>query len=230
MNNNENEVGLTPRNMERAWTVLHGDAWDEAEARDGQEHAGLGIMPPERKDRMFGILSSVADGEEMKPWHGVWRYSHASGSADTAIVGLNLLLSWGWAIVVWVKHGGRSVAADPREAYVDGLNEGHERAVQELPDEMRNAREMLAGREEAAERALAAYMPMLRLRADVGNFTHQLLAIEASDELPDNVKRSLEQIHRVAADMRRRMDEEFAKSPYAVDAQAQADAAPPAAG
>lgn len=124
---------------------------------------------------LYGLIDSVGDDEKLRPWHGVWRYDYATNRADTAVVGLNVLLALAWRLWGWIKNGGLQVASDPRQAFVDGLNAGHSRAVSEMPAEMQNLRQMAIGQMRTAESVVLRHRALIQVRADIDAF---LLNIE----------------------------------------------------
>lgn len=171
-------------------------------------HVGFGLDTGYRS-RFFGLIQEIPEGSEIPAWHGVWRYNHAQECATTAIVGLNLLLALAWRLIGWVKSGGLRVAADPRQAFVDGLNAGHEAAVNELPEEVRQMRDMALAKEEAAHRALQQYGPMLRLRSDFQVFIDNLNRMQRPSS--ETGAALVDHLQKVAAELKLRMDSAYGK-------------------
>lgn len=70
------------------------------------------------------ISKEVREGELLPAWYGVaWR----RWDANTAIcypVPLNVLCAWCRGVLIWLKHGGRIVPSNSREAYAQGLRDG----------------------------------------------------------------------------------------------------------
>ena len=193
---------------------------EELEERAANEHAGFGLEPWQPGPRLFGLLNEIGEGEEIPAWHGVWRYDHARQAASTAVLGLNLILALAFRLLCWAKHGGLRVSADPRQAFVDGLNAGHEAAVRELPEEVRNMRDIALAQGEAADRALRQYGPMLRLRGDFANFTDNLLKMKRPDSEVGGAL--VDHLQNVANVLKRRMDEAYAQQGYPATGDAQA--------
>lgn len=116
------------------------------DAAEAEQDSGIGAT------FFFGLFGTTHDCQSIPAWHGVWRYNHGDQSVSTAFVGLNLILSVLWCAVKWVKLGGMNVAADPRQAFVDGLNKGHEIAVSELPVEVQNQYDIALAAKAACDR------------------------------------------------------------------------------
>lgn len=155
---------------------------------------------------LFGLITEIPEGAEIPAWHGIWRFDYGTSRASTAIVGLNLLLALVFRLLGWVKHGGLRVSADPRQAFVDGLNAGHEAAVNELPDELRELREMTLAKAEAADKALQHYGPLLRLRNDFTSFLANLEQLKAGQIPQSDEENLIQHLQSVAKLLRQRMD------------------------
>ena len=69
------------------------------------------------------IAKEVREGEMLPAWYGLARRRWDSNTAICYPIPLNVLYAWGYALLVWLKHGGRWVPVNPREAYAQGLRD-----------------------------------------------------------------------------------------------------------
>lgn len=133
----------------------------------------------------FGLLKATAkvpQGAMIPAWHGVWAFDHASEEASTMLMPFNLLAVLAFGVVKFFKLGGLRVAADPRQAFVDGMNQGHELAVEELPDEMRNMREQMLGNLSVLDALIQRARRAITIGKVATNLTEQLREYKAADD------------------------------------------------
>lgn len=190
-----------------------------------QAPTSIGQVNPGVQYGFLHLTATVPDGANIPSWHGVWMYDHASQQAHTSVVVLNVILAIAFAMVKWVKYGGINVAADPRQAFVDGLNAGYNEAVESLPAEMQEERTKLLGARSALEAQFGRVQRVMDLHKIAASLSHQLKNFEAGAEADigsivanlRNIGTSFEDRIRTALSEYDKLQAERNENPAAVD-------------
>lgn len=69
-------------------------------------------------------LKKITNGDLIPPYYGVAWFDWYRNQAVCLPIGLNVLAALGRTVYFSIKHAGRLVMANPRDAYAQGLRDG----------------------------------------------------------------------------------------------------------